>query len=439
MKNLDKPTSGTVLFGTQLTSAKNANKINQEINKKLNIEHPINIGSVYIAHAVENQHFAICGTTGSGKTQAINSMLLTIRARGKKAIIADAGGEFISHFYRAGDKILNPFDQRSASWSPFAEIRQDYDCSMIAKLTIPDGEGSSKEWNFYAQTLLAECLLAMHKLNNHSLKKLLYYVSASTQEELAELLKGTLASILTLESNQKMLSNTRAVIANYINAWRYLPDNYNFSIRQWLQGENDQSWLFISYRDDQVQLLVHFVSMCLGMAITENLCLPKSDEREIWHIYDEVDTLGRVESLKAGLTKLRKYGGRVVMGLQTISQLQKTYGRFEAQTFLANISTKLILRAGDNETASYFSKEIGEQEIVNQSQSYTDTSGKHDSDSSTESYHNKRQLVFMPNEIVQFARLTGLLKTSTTSPVIVRLSYVILEKLAANYQSQNIS
>ena len=123
------------------------------------------------------------------------------------------------------------------------------------------------------------------------------------------------------------------------------------------------------------------------------------------------------------------------MGLQTISQLQKTYGRFEAQTLLANISTKLILRVGDHETASYFSKEIGEQEIICQNQSYTDSSGKHNSDSSTESYNSKRQLVFMPSELMQFAKLTGVLKTPTTSPVIVRIPYQNLEKVADNYQS----
>ena len=137
---LDRPNKGEVLSGTEVTSAAKANKINQKLNKAESVEYPIKIGSVCIAHAVENQHFAICGTTGSGKTQAINSMLLTIRTRNKKAIIADAGGEFISHFYKGGDLILNPFDRRSAFWSPFAEIRQDYDCSMIARLTIPEGK-----------------------------------------------------------------------------------------------------------------------------------------------------------------------------------------------------------------------------------------------------------------------------------------------------------
>ena len=139
-KNLDRPNKDEVLSGTELINAAKANKINQKQNKAWGLEYPIKIGAVEIAFSAENQHFAICGTTGSGKTQAINQMLLTIRARNKKAIIADAGGEFISHFYRAEDKILNPFDQRSASWSPFAEIRQDYDCSMIAKLTIPESE-----------------------------------------------------------------------------------------------------------------------------------------------------------------------------------------------------------------------------------------------------------------------------------------------------------
>lgn len=103
---------------------------------------------------------------------------------------------------------------------------------MIAKLTIPDGSNSSEEWNFYAQTLLAECLLSLYKRKNHSISELLYYVSSSSQKELASLISNTPAAILTLDGNEKMLNNTRAVIANYINVWRYLADTYNFSIRK---------------------------------------------------------------------------------------------------------------------------------------------------------------------------------------------------------------
>lgn len=432
-RRLSRPIGGTVLCGTEFISAKQANRYNKQINKQSKRVNPVMIGSVEISHTVENQHFAICGTTGSGKTQAINNMLLTIKRRNKKAIIIDSGGGFISHFYTEADRILSPFDQRSVLWSPFAEIRQDYDCQMLAKLAIPDGSNSSKEWNFYAQTLLAECLLALYKRKNYSISELLYYISSSSQQELASLISGTPAAILTQEGNDKMLNNTRAVIATYINAWRYLPDTYNFSIRNWIQDEKDTSWLFISYQDNQIQMLRNFVAMCLGISITENLCLSESSEREIWHIYDEIDTLGKVDSLRAGLTKLRKYGGRVVLGLQTISQLQETYGKYEAQTLLANISTKLILRAGDNETASYFSREIGEQEIIQQNESYTETAGRNKSDSVSESYSQKRQLAVMSSEIMQLPDLTGILKTPTTSPSIVTIPYLRFEKIAQNY------
>lgn len=442
-RNLLRPTDGTVLGGTELISAKKANRHNQQINKKSKILYPIVIGSVEIAHTVESQHFAICGTTGSGKTQAINNMLLTIRNRGKKAIIVDAGGGFISHFYTAvpNSKILNPFDQRSVRWSPFAEIRQDYDCQMIAKLTIPDGHNSSKEWNFYAQTLLAECLLSFYKRKNYTISELLYYILSSSQEELVSLISGTPAAILTMKGNEKMLINTRAVIANYINAWRCLPDTYNFSIRKRIQDEDDKSWLFISYQDNQIQELRDLVAMCLGISIAENLSLPQSSEREIWHIYDEIDMLGKVDSLRAGLTKFHKYGGRMVLGLQTISQLQETYGKLGAQTILANISTKLILRAGDNETASYFSSEIGEQDIIQLNQSYTDTSwsytgtfSKSESNSVGEYYNQQRQLAMMPSEIMQLPEHIGILKTSTISPSIVGIPYIKLKKSVQSYQ-----
>ena len=79
---LDRSIEGTVLSGTEITSAKNANKINQKLNKARGVEYPIKIGAVEIAFSAETQHFAICGTTGSGKTQEASLSVIFI----KKAI-----------------------------------------------------------------------------------------------------------------------------------------------------------------------------------------------------------------------------------------------------------------------------------------------------------------------------------------------------------------
>ena len=71
---------------------------------------------------LECRHFAFLGTTGAGKTTVLRQMLDMVEARGEPALVYDTSGEFIAHYYRPerGDIILNPFDARSAYWSPFS-------------------------------------------------------------------------------------------------------------------------------------------------------------------------------------------------------------------------------------------------------------------------------------------------------------------------------
>ena len=285
------------------------------------------------------------------------------RSRGSRAIIADAGGRALESFYRKNDVIFNPFDGRSIDWSPFAEIRTEYDSFRIAKAAIPDGEGETKEWHLYAQTLLSETLLALYRLQTHSVKSLLDYLTSANPKTLKQLLAGTAASILSEDGNEKMLANTRAILSTYLAAWRHLVDQGKFSVRGWVREERPGGWLFVTYREDQFEMLRHIVAMILDLAVVEVLSLSESNDREIWFVMDEVDSLSKISSLRHALTKLRKYGGRCVMGLQTISQLRATYGEHEAQTLMANVSNKIVLRAGDGETAEYFSREFGHQDV----------------------------------------------------------------------------
>lgn len=323
----------------------------------------ITLGTIGIPSLVEAQHFAFIGTTGTGKSQGIRKILATIRTRGKRAMVADAGGESLSLFYRKGDLLFNPFDQRSVDWSPFAEVRNEYDCATIAKAAIPDTIGDANEWHLYAQTLLAEVMMGLFKLNQRSMKELMYYLFTAGREELLSFLEETPAAMLCREGNEKMLAGTRGVISTFLTSWKYLKDRGKFSIREWVQNDGASSWLFIVYRDDQFNTLRSLVSTLMELGIVEGLSLSIAPDRDLWFIMDEVDSLGKVNSLSKALSRFRKYGCKCVLGLQTISQLRVTYGRDESQSLMANISTKVVLRPGDGETAEYLSQELGEQEI----------------------------------------------------------------------------
>jgi type IV secretory pathway TraG/TraD family ATPase VirD4 len=397
-------------------------------NRKGRDDADVSIGGVTIPRMLEAQHFLITGTTGAGKTQVINGMLRSIRKRGNRAVIADPAGGFYARFGKSGDVLFNPFDRRSVDWSPFAEIRADYDCERIAKAIIPDLEGGeSAQWQLFAQTLLAKAMLAMHRNGERSMKRLMYWMASADQKELEPLLAGTAAAVMCQRGNDKMLNNTRATMLPYLSVFDYLPDEGRFSIRQWIQEDWRDNWLFITYRDDQMGMLRNLVATALEMALVEGLSLSENQERGLWFVMDEVDSLGKVTSLRAGLTKLRKYGGRCVLGLQTVAQLRTTYGRDEAQTLIANTSVKCILRAGDSETAKSMEHELGEQEIersqVNDSFSMSDNGQTQSQSTSTQVV---RQSAVLASEIMGLPDLQGFLKIPGDEIARIRVEYVAM-------------
>ena len=54
---------------------------------------------------IETVHFLLAGTTGTGKTLAIRSLLDSIRERGDRALVLDAGGDLMSLYHAGGDLI----------------------------------------------------------------------------------------------------------------------------------------------------------------------------------------------------------------------------------------------------------------------------------------------------------------------------------------------
>ncbi len=390
------------------------------------------LGGILLPRSLESQHFLFAGATGSGKTQGINLILETARTRRSRVIVADSGGGALSRFFRAGDRILNPLDARTAEWSPFAELRDKHDSERIARAVIPDAAGDSQEWNHYARTLMAELLRAMWGLKQYETTSLLRLLTAAPPAELAMYLNGTPAQPFCQEGNEKMLANTRAIIGTYLSAWSNLTDNGSFSVRDWIRAEGGMSWLFITYRDDQFALLRPLISTWLDLAIVEGLALDEDQPREIWFVMDEVDSLGKISNLRQALTKLRKYGCKCVLGLQTVSQLRSTYGKDEAQTLMANIGTKIVLRAGDGETAEYFSAEFGSQEIQRVQKSSSKASGVQFTKTQGSAEVRETRRTVLDSEIAGLDDLHGYLK-APGALVPIELQYLQRDRVTSPY------
>ena len=92
------------------------------------------------------------------------------------------------------------------------------------------------------------------------------------------------------------------------------------------------------------------------------MSLPPSSDRRVWFVMDELPALNRLPSLERGLAELRKYGGCLVCGVQSVSQLETTYSLQSARTILGLFNTKIFFRSLDPTTSQWVSRSIGEAE-----------------------------------------------------------------------------
>jgi len=374
-----------------------------------------------IPRADETKHFKLIGTTGTGKSTAIRELLKGAIERGDRAVIADPDGSYLKALYNAarGDAILNPFNERAARWDLFAEVIQLHDADQLARSLIPDHEGSDRSWRHYARTFVTAIVRQLHRVDEHDLAKLYYLLIMAPVDELRELLEPTPAGPFLGSDNGKFFESVRSVANVHVAALEHLASQTTgplFSVRKWVR--EGRGVLFLPYRASEIAALRYIVSTWMRLGIFEAMNGPEGDQR-LWFIVDELDALGAIDGLKDALARLRKFGGRCVLGFQSIAQVRGTYGDAEAQTIVENCGNTLILRCSASErggTAEFASRLIGKREIVRSQVSHNlpgafAGSGAHRT--KTLSDQHVTEDAVMASEIEQLPDLTGFLKLAS--------------------------
>lgn len=108
------------------------------------------------------------------------------------------------------------------------------------------------------------------------------------------------------------------------------------------------------------------ISTWVRLAIFQTMSLGEGDHC-LWFAVDELDALGGIDGLADALARLRKFGGRCVLGFQSIAQVSTTYGSGPAQAMVENCGSTLILRCSSSErggTARFASQLIGERQVA---------------------------------------------------------------------------
>jgi hypothetical protein len=384
----------------------------------------ITLAGVPLALEDETKHFKLIGTTGTGKSTAIREILSAALARGDRVMIADPDGGYLARFYDGarGDVILNPFDGEALKWDLFGEITNDYDVEQLARSLIPDNGASDRTWTEYARTFftaVTQQAIVAGAPNDAGLYRL---ITSAPVEELRVLLAGTAAGPFLEPGNEKMFGSVRSIASSAVRALKYTTrqEAAPFSVRHWVKHGTARSAggrggaLFLPYKAGEIAALRSVISAWMRIGIFEAMDRDEGDQR-LWFVIDELDALGEIDGLKDALARLRKFGGRCILGFQSIAQVSGTYGRGVAETIVENCGNTVILRCSASEhggTAEFASKLIGQREVMHTTVSQTSTPG-HWIPSTTSAQTLKIEPAVMASQIERLPDLEGFLKLAS--------------------------
>ena len=337
----------------------------------------MNIGGVSLVKNSESKHILITGSTGSGKTNCLHTLLPQIRVQKQPAIVVDTEGDMVSRYWREGyDIIINPYDIRTHNWDLWSEITSGKCIKKIATSFFPDSPPDSndydKKWTSWGRMLFIGCLEYLRHEDKMTIENLYNLIHRETLEDLTKKLASTsVGSLLFSKGDNNAAPHNIRINTILATEWlEFLSDSKDrsFSSQEWfklIDTTCDDRWIFITCDGSDSKVLLPFFSVITDIALNSLISLGINDNRKVWFIFDELAKLKYLPTLQENITLLRKYGGCVLAATQSFNQIFAHYGRNSGSVMLGQFNTNIVFRISEVEEAKIIVKRIGEIEYLN--------------------------------------------------------------------------
>lgn len=290
--------------------------------------------------------------------------------------------------------LFDPFseDRRSARWNPFHYVsatpeRRVNDLQRVAEMLYPDPPNVDPFWTASARSLFLG--IALYLFETPSLPKTIGEVlrqgMASDDEGFGQhwkrLIEGRNSGRFPLSGPcvralydvidlaPVTASSIRKTFTSRLDLWLnpildWATSGNDFDLRE-LRAKRMS--IYVGVNPDDLHRLRPVVNLLFQQAIgLQTRELPEHNPRlkhQVMMLLDEFAALGRIPIIAEAISYLPGYNVRVVMVVQTPSQLREVYGAHAAETMLKSLAARIVFAAKDHADAREISDELGFQTV----------------------------------------------------------------------------
>jgi type IV secretory pathway TraG/TraD family ATPase VirD4 len=333
-----------------------------------------------------SKHTLLVGGTGSGKTNLFYHIVDQIKEKmthNDVMLIFDSKGDFYSKFFSPGDVVIGnskKYRTKSEKWSIYDEIIADgndrvsvaQNTQEICKSLFAEKTEKNNSNPFFpdaARDLFASIMIAFIRGGaSFSNKDLKDYLDSTDVDGLRSLL-GTYKDLASVGSyiGGKAGAQTQGVLAEMYSATRDIltgvfADVGSFSIRNFVRSKGKKT-LFLEYDLAIGDVLSPVYTLLFDLALKEALGRTAT-QGNVYLIADELKLLPHLRHLEDGINFGRSLGVKIFAGLQSIDQLNATYGSEEkARNIISGFSSVYAFRSNDFITRQYIRELFGRNVI----------------------------------------------------------------------------
>lgn len=370
------------------------------------------VGTIKIPEQLEVRHLLIIGSTGGGKTTVLWPILMAAQARGDRILVFSFKHDFEKH-WTGPHVILSPTDKRGARWLVGKDILTHADAQALAEtlIKLPDRD---QMWAQGARALLVGLIADVQARfgdtwSMRDLAKSLAQTIATFKalKEVIERENPIAGAFLAGGGDSKTVASFIAkLVASIIPIINLgISDHASatkqtWNVRDWLNGKAPETAI-IGFRSSSPEMSQGWAASIIEQMVRQILDMDDTppDQRRIWLVLDEVPQAGRIPSVTMALEAGRSKGLRVVLGMQSLAPIRKTYDKETATVWEGQAGTKIITRLEASEEQVWASKIVGDREIDRFTRSVSQQHTTGGQRQSSSQYTRTKEPLLMPNQL----------------------------------------